>query len=70
MAQGGIDLDECSGSNATRELHKTIKDFNEVTSRQSTVLVRLTWVISFLSFAMLAGLIIQIWLAFYPPHLQ
>ena len=70
MAQGGIPLDEWSGSKAIRELHKTIKDFNEVSSRQSTVLVRLTWVIAFLSLAMLAGLIVQIWLAFCPPHSQ
>jgi hypothetical protein len=53
-----------------RELQKTIKDFSEVSGRQTTVSVRLTWVIAFLSFAMLVGLIVQIWLAFYPPHLQ
>jgi hypothetical protein len=35
MVQGGIPLGEWSGSDATRELHKTIKDFSDASSRQT-----------------------------------
>jgi hypothetical protein len=67
MVQGGIPLGEWSGSDATRELHKTIKDFSDASSRQTTKMIRLTWVIVFLTVAMLIGLAVQIYLAL-PPH--
>ena len=56
----GIPLGEWSGSNATRELHETIKQFNEKTERQTQKMVRLTKVIAWLTFVMLVAVAFQI----------
>ncbi|MEW6246646.1 MAG: hypothetical protein AB1555_08050 [Nitrospirota bacterium] len=63
MTSGGIPLSEWSGSGATRELHETIRNFNEVASRQTQEIVILTRVLAFLTFVMTIGLIFQIYLA-------
>ncbi len=63
LEKGGIPLDEWSGAKATNELHQTIKEFNKVTTRQTNHILRLTIVIAFLTFVMLIGLGIQIYLA-------
>jgi len=58
-----IPLSEWSGSGATRELHETIKAFNEASAKQTRQLLILTWVIAVLTTTMTIGLGIQIWLA-------
>lgn len=63
MPNGGVPLSEWSGSGATRELHETIRKFNEVTSRQTEEILKLTRVIAWLTFVMSIGLAIQIYLA-------
>jgi hypothetical protein len=63
MPSDNIPLSEWSGSGATRELHETIRKFNEVTSRQTQEILKLTRVIAFLTFVMAVGLAIQIFLA-------
>jgi hypothetical protein len=63
MAKSGMDLDDFSGAGATKQLHKTIKEFNESTSRQTTTLVRLTWAILILTGVMAIGLVVQIVIA-------
>ncbi len=63
---GGIPLGEWSGSAATKELHETIKTYQEESSRQTTQMIRLTWVIAGLTFVMLIGLGAQIYLALSP----
>ena len=59
-ASGGIPLGEWSGSNATRDLHETIKQFNEKAEKQTQQMVRLTRVIAWLTFVMLVAVIAQI----------
>jgi hypothetical protein len=59
----GIPLGEWSGSDAIRELHESIKEFNRKTTKQTTQLVILTWVLAVLTFLMLVGLGFQIYLA-------
>ncbi|MDX2252012.1 MAG: hypothetical protein NW202_06985 [Nitrospira sp.] len=63
MTSGGIPLSEWSGSGATRKLHETIRDFNEVASRQTQEILKLTRVIAFLTLVMTVGLIVQVFLA-------
>ena len=65
---GGIPLSEWSGSGATRELHETIKSFNEVTTRQTTWLLRLTWAITALTLVMTIAVLVQVYAIFYPPQ--
>lgn len=48
---------------ALSKLQKTIKTFNEQSSKQTEELVRLTWWIVGLTFVMVVGLIVQIILA-------
>jgi len=59
----GIPLEEWSGSGATRELHETIKAFNEKATRQAETIIWLTRAIVILTLVMVVGLGVQIWLA-------
>ena len=59
----GIPLGEWSGSDATKELTETLKTFNESSGKQTRQLIILTWVIAILTFFMLIGLIIQVYMA-------
>ena len=68
MVSSGIPLDQWSGSAATNALRATIKELQEVSSRQTAVMIRLTWAIDLLAVAMLAGLGVQIYLAIHPLH--
>ncbi len=67
MTSGGIPLPEWSGSGATRELHETIRKFNEVASRQTNEILKLTRVIALLTIVMTIGLVVQIFLAWRCP---
>jgi uncharacterized membrane protein len=60
----GIPLSEWSGSGATRELHESIREFNQQTARQTRQLIVLTWVIAVLTAIMTLGVAVQIVLAF------
>ncbi|MEO7841807.1 MAG: hypothetical protein ABIU06_20890 [Anaerolineales bacterium] len=59
----GIPIGKWSGSDSIDELHKTIREFNEASSKQTKQLIILTWVIAVLTILMLIGLVIQIYLA-------
>jgi hypothetical protein len=59
----GIPIGQWSGSDAVNELHETIKQFNEASSRQTKHLIVLTWAIVVLTIMMLIGLGVQIYLA-------
>ena len=61
---GGIPLGEFSGSTATRELHKTIVEFNAQAEQQTRTMIRLTWAIAVLTFVLVVGLGVQIALQF------
>ena len=61
-----IPLGQLSGSDATKELHETIKQFNIETSRQTRQLLVVTWVIAILTFVMAVGVGVQIYLAWKP----
>ena len=61
----GIPLGQWSGSDATNALHATIKAFNEVTSAQTNMLIRLTWTITALTAIMTAAVVVQIIQAFH-----
>jgi hypothetical protein len=63
MAQGGIPIGQWSGSDETNALHKTIMEHQEISSRQTAQMITLSWVITTLTFVMLIGLGVQIWLA-------
>ncbi len=60
LANSGIPLGEWSGSNATRELHETIKQFNAAADEQTRQMVRLTKKIMWLTVAMLVLVGVQI----------
>lgn len=51
------------GADAIDRLHTTIKEFNEQSQRQTRTIIALTWTIAVLTFAMLVGLGVQIYLA-------
>jgi hypothetical protein len=59
----GIPIGQWSGSDAANELHETIKQFNEASSRQTKHLIILTWAIVILTIMLLIGLGVQIYLA-------
>jgi hypothetical protein len=59
----GIPIGQWSGSDAVHELHETIKQFNEASSKQTKHLIILTWAIVVLTIMMLIGLGVQIYLA-------
>ena len=61
MPERGIPIGKWSGSDATRELHQTIKTFNAETSRQTRTLIRLTWIIAALTFVMAIEVAWQLW---------
>jgi len=63
MAQGGIPLGEWSGSNATRELHETIRAFNTAAEKQTAEIISLTRQLKWLTFAMFVAAVVQIVLA-------
>jgi hypothetical protein len=48
-------------------LHETIAKYQEQSGRQTAHMIRLTWVIAALTFVMLVGLGVQIYLAIFPP---
>jgi hypothetical protein len=60
-ARKGNPIGKWSGSDATRELHETIKTFNAETSRQTRTLIRLTWIIAALTFVMAIEVAWQLW---------
>jgi uncharacterized Rmd1/YagE family protein len=59
----GIAVGQWSGSDATKELTETLKKFNDSSEKQTKQMVKLTWVITILTFFMLIGLIVQIYMA-------
>lgn len=61
-----IPLGAWSGSDATRELHVTIKEFTRAAEKSARTMNRLTWVMTALTFLMFVGLCVQIWLTVYP----
>jgi hypothetical protein len=63
MAPNGIPLNEWSGSGAIKELEKTLRKFNEETSKQTRQLLILTWAMTILTVLMTIGVVIQIYLA-------
>ena len=65
-----IPLGKWSGSDSTDALHSSIKEFNAQSGRQTQQMLRLTWVMAVLTGVMLLGLLIQIYLVFYPPPVQ
>jgi hypothetical protein len=62
MAKGGITTGEWSGSDATDALHRTIKEHQETTNRQTAKIIRLTWVLTFLTLVMTVAVFFQIYL--------
>jgi hypothetical protein len=62
-----IQLGKFSGSDATDALHASIREFNVQSSRQTDQMLRLTWVMAILTILMFVGLVVQIYLVFYPP---
>jgi len=66
LANSGIPLGEWSGSNATRELHETIKQFNAAAEEQTRQMIRLTKRIMWLTGAMLILVGVQIVVAIRP----
>jgi len=54
----GIPLEIWSGSHATEELHKTIKEYQEVATKQTRTLIRLTRVIVASTRVMLGTLVV------------
>ena len=60
MAGDGIPLDKWSGAGATKELHKTMKDFVETSGEQAKTMIKLTRAITGLTVVMLLAVIIQI----------
>ena len=60
LPNSGIPLGESSGSNATQELHETIRAFNAATERQTHEMLRLTRVLTVLTAIMLIAVVVQI----------
>ena len=60
MANSGIPIGEWSGSNATRELHETIKAFNAAAEEQTQQMIILTRRIMWLTGVMLILVGVQI----------
>ncbi len=58
--ESGIPLGQWSGSDATKALHQSINEFNEVTSKQTRTIIRLTWAILFLTAVMTVAVILQL----------
>ena len=60
LANSRIPLGQWSGSDATKALHQSINEFNEVTSKQTRTIIRLTWAILFLTAVMTVAVILQL----------
>ena len=60
LANSRIPLGQWSGSDATKALHQSINEFNEVTSKQTRTIIRLTWAILFLTAVMSVAVILQL----------
>lgn len=60
LSNSGIPLGQWSGSDATRELHETIRQFNAEADKQTRQMIRLTRVIIGLTVAMLVLVGVQI----------
>ena len=56
----GIPLEIWSGSHANEELYKTMKEYQEVATKQTQTLIRLTRVIVALTLVMLGRFVVQI----------
>ena len=63
MSKGGIPLGQRSGSDATNALHETIKKFNDAADAQTKEMVKLTRTVTYLTWAMLFAVVVQIVLA-------
>ena len=59
----GIPLSDWSGSGATRELHETIRTFNEAATKQTATVIALTRWILILTIVMTVAVIVQIVIA-------
>ena len=57
-----IPLDQWNGSDATRELTRTIISLNEAADRQNRSMIRLTWAIAVMTLVMLIGVAVQLWI--------
>jgi hypothetical protein len=60
LANSGIPLSEWSGSGAVRELHESIKQFNDVATEQGRTMIRLTRWIRVLTIVMTLAVLVQI----------
>jgi len=58
-----IPIDEWSGGKATKELQKTIEDFNKQSSQQTKMMLILTIIIAILTVILVIGLGVQIWIS-------
>lgn len=63
-----IRIGELSGSDATNALHETLKRFNDQSQAQTTQMLSLTKGIAVLTAVMLAGVLVQIYLAVKTPQ--
>lgn len=55
-----IRIGELSGSDAIKELQKTIEDFNTQSFKQTKMMLNLTIIIAILTFILVIGLVVQI----------
>ena len=60
MGDISIPLEEWNGSVATRELHDTIRQFNEASRKQTQQLVSLTKAIVWLTAVMVVAVVVQV----------
>lgn len=58
---------DVDGSWAVTALHETIKEFNNQSREQTAQMLKLTKVMAWLTGVMLLGLLVQIYLALWPP---
>lgn len=58
---------DVDGSWAVNALHETIKAFNDQSRAQTAQMLKLTKVMAWLTGVMLLGLLVQIYLALWPP---
>jgi hypothetical protein len=58
----GIPLGQWSGSDATKSLKATIRQFNQQSDRQTQTMLRLTWAMLGLTVVMTVAVGVQIWL--------
>jgi hypothetical protein len=63
MAKGEIPLEEWSGSAATDRLRAVIEEHQNITKRQTTMMIWLTWVMAALTLVTAAPIIVQIYRA-------